>query len=184
MTKGDRANLERLLRSAWEKQTAQNSKTVLKKPTTAQESSEPMGKLGRVAYDATFLMGFGVVISVIVGATTNPVYGFGAALCFAWIFFCATIVKHTKSLARTIILMGLVGAVLYEGWTYIPRPEPKSIVLTFKDSTYITPAIKRRLNRDINGMRSYFEDLGIHTDSDLPPVTILEGDYMGGSWAS
>jgi hypothetical protein len=139
-----------------------------------------------IAYDSSLQVGLVLVISVaIAGFTTNPFYGYGVALMFAWVYISVAIFKNIKStflwkrvLARFAMIV-LVGMGLYATWIYMPRPEPRNITLTFRDSPYLTKAVERRLTRDFNDMRNYFSSLDIAIGSEVPPISIVQGSSSG-----
>jgi hypothetical protein len=146
-----------------------------------QESEKKTQSRWEITYDSLLLAA--VLLLVAVAAPKfSPLYGDAVTLLVAWIFLAIFVWRrlfaHQQRIAKGA-LIAVVGVVFYLGWSYMPRPEPKKLILTFKGSSFVTAAIERRLDRDFNGMRNYFEALGIKTNADVPPITIVKGSAGG-----
>ena len=158
----------------------------LDRPATIEPSpNSRWQKVEKILYDSILQLGVGMLITFATIVFTNPVVGGGIILCLAWIFFGLTIIKHVTFKRPTIcnlvrgVLVVALACLFYAGWRFIPRPEPSRINLQFKDSSFATASVRRRLNQDFNGMREYLISLGISAPSDLPPIAIQEGSAGG-----
>lgn len=134
-------------------------------------------------YDPVFLASVAVMVAVVIGVATDPLLGYGSALFATWLLFGFSAVRQPLfgSVWEKIVAILVSGGLLFGGgWWLIPRPELPRVKLVFKNSPYVTSSVRRQLNRDFNGMREYFHDLGV-PQPDVPPISLRAGGTVGES---
>jgi hypothetical protein len=183
MAKGDRANLERLLRSAYVNQQAlllsAGNKTMAAKNPLAHKSQKA---LSEILVEDLPLLGAGMVLTVVLSSVT-PQYAIVINLSVAAFILSLSLgaryfnsyVGYRKFLYKALLIFSIC-APLFVIWILVPKPELARISIELKDSPYATRAREARLDRDFNGVRYFFEGLKIKTTSDIPPISISDTD--------
>jgi hypothetical protein len=179
MAKGDRANLEHLLRSAWERQ--------VRLEAASGTESEKMSHRPQISLRTDAVLGLCLAFAAIVLATLTMESGYSfwwkTLFVFAGsasVWFCVWYwEKFTKWSKIGKVFSSFVVSILFLGFMTPPLESQFNrefdVRLSFKDSPSLSPFRRLVIKYDISNFRNYLMSTGLRIpDVVLPPVTVVK----------
>lgn len=185
MGKGDRANLEHLLHSAWEQQ--------IRLDAVSGTESEKMSHRPKVGLHTDAVLGLCLAFGALVLATLTMEsgYSFWWKILFVFtgsvsVWFCVWYwEKFTKWPKIARVSSSFMVSILFLGFMTPPVESQfnreYNVRLSFKNSPSLSPFRELVIRYDISNFRNYLMSTGLRIpDVALPPVTIVDVGEGGG----